>query len=275
MDKIKFLLDKIMMKVYCWTLPRMRSTSLSDDQAYPQICLDAANKYKYFNRFRRNPIYASIVETVTGDIGQKYYDYLAGDKKIADNMDEFKKNDDWGGPIKIAYPNIGEISPTTLRYAKVGYDLKKYFPNLENMRICEIGVGYGGQCRIIDVLFKPSYYCLVDIQPALLLAQRYLGNYLMKAILAFKTMNEIDEDSYDLCVSNYAFSELPRPIQDEYLRKVILRSRAGYITYSDNFTPAEFNSYRVEELEKLIPGVTVIEEEPKTGPNYIIIWGNK
>ncbi len=90
-----------------------------------------------------------------------------------------------------------------------------------------------------------------------------------------KTMNELELQDYDMCISNYAFSELPRYLQDIYLKKVILKSKTGYITYSDNFTPSNFNSYRVEELLKIIPGSIKIAEEPATGPNYIIMWGNK
>ena len=42
---------------------------------------------------------------------------------------------------------IGKISPNTLKYIKVLMDLKKHWKTLDNMEICEIGVGYGGQCR--------------------------------------------------------------------------------------------------------------------------------
>ena len=275
MANLKRFFSRVFTKIYCLSLPRRTSTSLSDNQAYPQICLDAANNFRYFNRFRRNPVYAAIVETVTADLGRKYLDLLLPDKKIMEKIKKFKKNDDWGGPITYNYQELGDISPTTLRYIKVAADLREYFVNLDNFNIGEIGVGYGGQCRIIDVLFSPRSYCLIDIQPALQLTQRYLDNYPINSVLSFKTMNELDYKTYDLCLSNYAFSELPRPLQDIYLKKVILNSKRGYITYSDNFTPASFNSYRVDELLKIIPGAIKIKEEPLTGPNFIILWGRE
>ena len=272
MNKFKRIFEKITAKLYCLGLPSQTSTSLSDNQSYPQVCLDAANNFRYFNKFRRNPIYMAIVETVSFDIGRKYLDFLLKHGDIL-NIEELKKNDKWGGTIESYYPEIGEISPTTLRYIKVVADLRKYFSNLDKLEICEIGIGYGGQCRIIDSVFSPSSYCLVDIHPALLLSKRYLDNYVLNAVLEFRTMNELGYKTYDLCLSNYAFSELPRSIQDVYLKKVILNSKKGYITYSENFTPLSFNSYKVEELLKIIPGSVKVAEEPVTGPNVIILWG--
>ncbi len=271
---MKFI-EKIFTKIYCIFLPRRAGTSLSDNQAYPQVCLDASNKLKYFNKFRRNTVYASIVETVTRELGKKYLKVLEADKQILGYIEEFKKNDNWGGPVTYDYDVVGSISPTTLRYIKVLSDLHNFYGSLDGFNICEIGVGYGGQCRIVNAMFSPYTYSLVDIQPALQLAERYLSNYIIGSILSFKTMNELDYKDYDLCISNYAFSELPRSLQDVYLKKVILKSKMGYITYSDNFTPREFNSYRVEELLKIIPGAIKIDENPVTGPNSVILWGNR
>ena len=86
-------------------------------------------------------------------------------------MDAFKSNDKYGSPFVFDYPGVENISPTTLRYIKVLSDLKKHFGPLDGMNICEIGVGYGGQCRIINSMYRPSTYTLVDIRPALRLGE--------------------------------------------------------------------------------------------------------
>jgi len=73
-------------------------------------------------------------------------------------------------------------------------------------------------------------------------------------------------------ISNYAFTELKRDIQDVYLEKIILNSRHGYITYNDT-TPDWFKSYKKNELVKIIPNSKILEEIPKTAEkNCIIIW---
>ena len=191
------------------------------------------------------------------------------------NIDDLKKNDEWGNPRVFDYPNIGNISPTTLRYIKVLADIKKHFGTIDNHNICEIGVGYGGQCRIINAWFKPATYCLVDIRPALSLAQRFLDNYIINAVLSYKTMNKLEKKDYDFVMSNYAFTELSREIQDIYLAKIILRSKKGYIAYNA-ITPEEFRSYKADELVAMIPDSKILKEEPLTHPNNcIIVWGTK
>ena len=188
-------------------------------------------------------------------------------------MEKFRQNDLHGSPCVYQYPNVGAISPSTLRYVKILSDLKNMFQSLDGLDVCEIGVGYGGQCRIINAQYVPAAYCLVDIKPALLLAQRYLDNYPLKSTLSFSTMNELEKNNYDLVISNYAFTELPRQIQESYLEKVILNSRRGYITCND-INPAEFKSYKKEELLKLTPGAQIIDEAPLTHPNNcVIVWG--
>ena len=143
---------------------------------------------------------------------------------------------------------------------------------MNDIEICEIGVGYGGQCRIINSVYKPTKYHLIDIKPALMLSQRYLDNYILNAVVEYKTMNELESRNYDLVLSNYAFTELPRAIQDVYLRKIILNSNKGYITYNE-ITPDYFNSYTKDELVKIIPRSFVIDEVPLTHPkNCIIAW---
>jgi putative sugar O-methyltransferase len=161
-----------------------------------------------------------------------------------------------------------------LRYVKILSDIKQHFGTVDNFDICEIGVGYGGQCRIINAYSKPATYCLVDIHPALGLARRFLDNYVLNSVLSYKTMNELAGRCYDLVISNYAFSELPRDVQNKYLDKVILNSAPGYITYND-INPKEFNSHTAAELIQLIPGARIFKERPLTHPgNCIIVWAN-
>lgn len=249
------------------------STSLSDNQAYPQFCMRASINYRSFNNFRRHPIYTDVLEHVTEQQGTSYLEAIGADAEILANLEAFKENDRWGNPRLYKYAGIGFVSPSTLRYVKVLKDLKEHFRNLDDLRICEIGVGYGGQCRIINAMFRPSAYVLVDIKAALALAQRFLDNYAVHSALSYKTMNELEVETYDLVISNYAFTEIPRTFQEVYLEKVILRSTRGYITYNE-ITPPAFRSFKAHELIEMIPGSRILKEEPLTHPkNCIIIWG--
>lgn len=270
---MKRLLEKIARKVFFRVTSDRVSTSVSDNLIYPQVCIEASNNYRIFNNFRRDPIYNQILEHVSEELGKKYLEFVANDPEVLAALEKFKANDDYGNPRICSYRDVGEISPTTLRYIKVLVDLKKHFGKLDRLSICEIGVGYGGQCRIINAHYRPREYYLVDIAPVLSLAQRYIDNYPLDSVLVYKTLNELNYKNYDLVVSNYAFTELRRSIQDAYLEKVILRSKRGYITYNE-MTPSEFNSYKAGELIEIIPDSIVLKEEPLTHPkNCLIVWG--
>jgi putative sugar O-methyltransferase len=270
---MKHLLAKAFQKICTKSFPKRISTSLSDNQVYPQVCIEASRDYRLFNNFRRNQIYNEVLEHVSEGLGKDYLQLISNDSDILGAINNFKPNDEYGNPRMFEYSGIGMISPTTLRYVKVLADLKNHFRSLDNLNICEIGVGYGGQCRVINAYYKPATYCLIDIQPALALAQRFLDNYILHSVLTYKTMNELSQRDYDLVLSNYAFTELPRAIQNVYLNKVILKSKRGYITYNE-ITPGKFNSYKSGELIEMIPGSKILKEEPLTHPkNCIIVWG--
>ncbi|TLD81976.1 hypothetical protein LS68_002895 [Helicobacter sp. MIT 05-5293] len=74
-------------------------------------------------------------------------------------------------------------------------------------------------------------------------------------------------------ISNYAFSELNREIQDLYAHHLIANAQKGYITYND-ISPQELRSYKIEEYPKLIgKEIQILEEIPNSHIyNKIIIW---
>lgn len=249
------------------------ATSLSDTGSYVAACRRAASDPAAFDNFRRDPHYTRILEHVSAAQGRAYLELIARDDEIRDAIEVFRPNDLHGNPQRIDYPGVGLFSPSTLRYVKVLADLKFHFGSLDGMRICEIGVGYGGQCRIINAFYRPAGYCLVDLAPALDLARRYLGNFTLGCALSFRTLEAFDGAGFDLVISNYAFTELARPVQDAYLSKVIMKAPRGYITYNE-ISPPGFQSYRAAELTAMIPGARRLEEEPLTHPrNCLIVWG--
>ncbi|MDR0713133.1 MAG: putative sugar O-methyltransferase [Bacteroidales bacterium] len=248
---------------------------MSDNTLYPDFCLKASKDISVFANFRQDKVYRAILEHIDSRTGRLYLNEIKKIRKdLLDNIDKIKENDLYGNPDLHEYDEIGKICSSTLRYAKVSADLLNLFGPLEGYKIAEIGVGYGGQCRVINSVSQPAEYTLIDIEPALLLAQCYLNRYILHSTMRYKTMNELVKEDYDLVISNYAFTELRREIQDVYLEKMILNSKRGYITYNE-ITPEYFKSYKKEELLKIIPHSRIIEEMPLTHPkNCIILWSN-
>lgn len=288
--KIKHLcihyIDRILYKYYYKKLMSQgRKTSISDNHSYPVVCYMASKSEHFFKKFRRNPTYNDVLEHVSRQQGQEYLDIINGNGRLPftdADWDNFSRNDLYGSPVTYPY-RIGsrtvEISPTTLRYAKVLQDLAVLFDARQFRSIAEIGIGYAGECRLLTSYFDNiEVYSLFDLPEVLALAKKYLGKFgkTVTDKICFVDGTQINvEKSYDLVISNYAFSELVRDVQKLYLEKVILKSRAGYMTWN-TLSQDVLDGYSLEELLAKIPGSSTIPEEPLTKENNcIIIWGNR
>lgn len=250
-------------------------TSLSDDGRYLSVCAAAATDPLVFASFRRSRAYVRILEHTTHDQGAEYFRIIARDSPhLLEEIDRFRANDNFGGPRLSNYPEVGRISPSTLRYVKVLSDLERMFGHLTGADVVEIGVGYGGQCRIITSHWAVRSYTLIDLDPVLDLARAYLSRFETKTRLTFASPSSVEPGTYDLCLSNYAFTELTREVQRDYARRVVAGSRSGYMTC--NFISAAFglDSFDRSELVRIHSGTSWVPEEPRTHfDNAILVWG--
>jgi hypothetical protein len=261
---------------------RKGGTSASDMQYYPAFCEWAAQDDTVFTSFRRNAIYIRIVETISRRYGQAYLDcIMSSDYKFSyDDMLRFAQNDSVGNPRVYRYTldnNRIFFSPTTLRYIKVLQDICKMMGTENYERIAEIGVGYGGQCRIISSYCEVKEYTLIDLPEVLALTKKYLDRY--NELPKLKYIDGTREDAfdndkmkYDLVISNYAFSELVREVQNFYMKNVILKSKHGYMIWN-SISYRTLDGYSDEELLQLIPNSRKEMEIPNTvEDDCVIIW---
>ena len=269
----------------------MNRTSVLDVGAYREFCYSASRYSEVFHNFRNHPVFRWAVEYATPQQGANYLEKIFSnvDFKISKKLwDKFLKNDSVGNPLTFEFRNRDNggavtCSPTTLRYIKVLSDLVTYFNVDEIKTVAEIGIGYGGQCKILKNFFQIDTYNLIDLPETLALSEKFLnavnlsnGLRGLRFIDGTHLYHEVDSD---LFISNYAFSELQKSVQDMYIEKVVSKSKAGYITWDAQFSKAQYgiNGYTLDEFLKKIPDAEVIPEEPvSTSPdNRIIIWGNK
>jgi len=235
--------------------------------SFELLCYEAVKNEDVFKTFKRHPDFIPILEHVTYEQGLEYIKEINQD--LLSHIKDFAKNDLIGTPRVYHYPELGiEISPTTLRYVKVLSDLIKLFGSLDNLNIVEIGCGYGGQCNIINTIAKPCSYVIVDLPGVLCLSHKYLKLCEVENVISRHIDSDIDI-GYDLCISNYAFSEIGRNYQDLYTEKIIKNSDMGYMTC--NFIAPE-NLTR-EQIFALKSNHTVYPEKPLTGEgNLIYTW---
>lgn len=172
------------------------------------------NSNSKFKRFRRIYSYREIVENVTFRQGQKYLKRITSHSLLLpSNFSKYVINDLVGKPIRYHYPNIGKVSPTTLRYISVALEIKKLFGDDLSGNIVEIGAGYGGQALILMEFFKIDNYGVYDLDNAQILVQKYLAKVNKTDNLNIYSLEDNVNVLWDLAISNYAFSELPAELQ--------------------------------------------------------------
>lgn len=249
-------------------------TSISDIDDYKNICKMAYENDDVFNTFKQNNDYNFVLEHAEKNVGYGYINYIMSSGLDLTRLNKFKENDEQGSPIKYTYEEpFGLISPTTLRYVKVLSEIEKIFGSLDNKKIIEIGVGYGGQSKILMDYFNVSEYNYVDLPEVLQLTEKYLKKYNYNN-LNFYTYDNLPDKEYDIIISNYAFTECNRDIQTIYLDKIINKSKMGYITgnYIGQFFNVDtMNKYEIKE--KINKESYFINEIPLTHQNnYILLW---
>jgi putative sugar O-methyltransferase len=256
------------------------SNQESDSQAtFYQNAVSTINaNSRAMRRFRRVYDYREILEHVDYSLGRKYIEHAnLNDPQVWSSLNEFKRNDLLGNPRTFYFEEIGRISPTTLRYIAVATDIRREFGNSKLTRIVEIGGGYGGQAAILLRLNMWEEYFIFDLPEVQDLIQQYLS-FIGIGMIDFPKISTPNSHEYDLVISNYAFSELPRKIQDEYLDKVILKARRGFMLMNSGKSDATGRSdgkISVEELRRIIPNLRELPEIPLTSPdNYLLVWQN-
>lgn len=241
-----------------------------DYSAYLNVCREAVTNEEVFKDFKRHPDYTPILEHVSFLQGMEYLlEIERGFPYLLNHIKKFVTNDHIGNPRTYHTKEIEiNISPTTLRYIKVLADLMNLFGRLDTMNIVEIGVGYGGQCKIINDITEFGSYTLVDLPEVLALANKFLDRQGVKNVI-LKNPSD-DMGAYDLCISNYAFTEIGRAYQNIYAEKIIKHSSRGYITCNFLGQGGRMNK---DEIFALRPGGRFLPEKPLTAEgNIIYTW---
>ena len=206
--------------------------TLQDEAATPylNVCNYAANSDEFFKQFKSHPAYRHVLEHVSFEEGQQYLKEI--DIDYLDKLDEVKENDSLGSPVIYEYPSVGEISPTTIRYIKNTSDIINKFGNSFDS-IVEIGGGYGCLCKVLSSFIKFEQYLLLDLEECNLLSRKYLSHFDLPT-LSYRSeeIDEIDEN-FDLLISNYAFSECHKEVQQDYIERFIKKSNNFYIMHNN------------------------------------------
>ena len=255
------------------------SEELSDSQE--GFYLQAVKKFltdpKEFKKFRRDFNYREILEHVSYKLGKEYL--LSGELKFPNFVETVKKYvylDDVGSPIKFHYTGVGRCSPTLIRYVYTAFEIRREIDFASVNSVAEIGAGYGGQFAVLQGECKLGSYTIYDLPEVVLLTKKYLELSAIPNILKVGDFNTGVQPIFDMVISNYAFSELPRSIQEVYLKNVISKASCGYMIMNSgrtNYTGRSTGKMSLDEISTYLPQMRILEEDPLTSPdNYIIVW---
>ena len=275
MTKLKNRVLKLIYKIIEYLKSDFK-LSRSSNKRYPEYCKIASEDNEVFQNFRNNSSYTSVLEHVSPELSKEYYQAL----KNLNYSDDYiysicKILDQPGNPRKIKVNNsISELTGSSLRYLYTGLDIKNKLNLNKMINVVEIGAGYGGQSVILDKILPIENYFYVDLPEVNQLIDRFVGNFNVNFNYTFNTLEDkFDFDSeFDLVISNYAFSELPRNLQNLALNKIINNSKNGYMIINShglekNIFLKKYDFHTVDELKKLIPNLLILEEYPQSHKN--------
>lgn len=257
------------------------NTSITDEFAhigFSTLCARSVDSLAIFSKFRSCTSIIDVLDHVTIDQGREYVSFIREkNPTLLENssLGVAKEIDLIGRPLRWKFSRIGLMSPTILRYLKVYGDLERLFGPISNLQIAEIGIGFGGQTAITAAMGGVKNFKLYDLPVVLELGYKFLNSAKIEGSIDLVDGRNPKECSPDLLISNYAFSELTREVQDRYLQSVILNAPRGYITWNSS-AEEKFSGYTLAELLRTIPNSEVLPEIPLTSPNNsLIVWGHR
>lgn len=212
----------------------------NDLTGYLQACREAD-----INDFKKDQRLNKIFEHCSYAQGKEYMRLIL--KQTPHLLNNKFTNDDKGNPT--LFNIMGRLfSPSTLQYIGVLSNLIKLFGSLDDLKILEIGGGYGGQCKTIMDVYKPACYDIIDLPEVCELQRRYCQAECFEHVTA---------GDYDLVISNYALSEIR---YNEIYIEQLAKCKHGYITCNTDFVQLDFPHRRLPDIST------------EAANNYILVW---
>src|SRR3989344_1434559 len=195
---------------YGWDSPKKEVST-----NYINKCISFVENDDLFTNFKREPDFQKILEGngfEVGEIALKSIDNLREREKFLELLPLFKENEKIGNPQLSFFEGIGELAPSTIRYANTYFEIKKLLGKNIPKKIIEIGGGYGGLCKILSSVYDFEEYILVDLPPVIELCKKYLSNFKeLNGKIKFVYVSKIKNINFfntDLVIADSSLPEL-------------------------------------------------------------------
>jgi len=216
------------------------------------------------NQFKSHPSYNIVLEHVWPSLGGEYLQLIKNEFSNEISSIDIRNfcvvNDSTGNPVRHNYGEILEdgpsfsCSPSSLRYLYQACLILQHLRKLKTtnrlasnpIHLIEIGAGYGGLALAI-MLNNDKFgfekdginsYTLVDLDPVIELQKQYLNNFISFSNMQFKFESastygqNIPNNSNNFLISNYAFGEISRKHQEQYINHLFPKIQHGFFIWN-------------------------------------------
>lgn len=218
---------------------------------YINKCISFVENDALFNNFKREPDFQKILEGNgfdVGDIALKSIDNLGKREEFVELFPLFRENEKIGNPQLLFFEGIGEVAPSTIRYANTYFEIKKLLKKNVPKKIVEIGGGYGGLCKILSSVYNFQEYILVDLPEVIELCKKYLSNFKeLNGKIKFVYVSEIDNIDFsdtDLVIADSSLAECNLQTQLLYTKKILSNSKYIYMIYNTLHDPSGMSNFK-------------------------------
>lgn len=237
---------------------------------YTAALKNLENDPSIFSTFKSNTYFNDILEHTDFTFGERYQDLIRSEfnEEPKNFIEVIKRNDSIGGPVKYAFGDI-TMSPSNLRYIYHALLIKskclRWFPNKKNIRILEIGGGYGGLCLYLKSIYKECDidYTIIDLPEPSNLQNKFLKEVGVQNArsISCKKIDDLSNEKFDLVISNYCLSEISLENQEEYFKKLIINCDKKFYIWNYLTRKRKLFFFKTKDIEFLDKKDYIIEPE--------------
>lgn len=255
--------------------------SVSSTMAWPLACAALADGIWQSSMFRRRRAVREVVETLAPSDGRYFARWIMSVRPELFEIPLVDRANNWGDPLQAPSWILGTKkpwSPTSLRYLAHALWMEMRGFTSRNATVVEVGVGYGGLGAMMAAVSGVNWVPM-DLPPVLRAAEVH-----MKELGLDQNIRRLGQsDGMFSFVSNYAFTELSAPLQNEYIETTVRHALKGLILSNASQFASRIggkdNQQLVTDLRKAGVDASCVWDSPLLGPsdkmfgNCVIQWG--
>ena len=255
------------------------SGSVSGTMLWPLACKALADGTWSSRDFRRRRAVRQVVETLAPMDGRHFARWIKSVRPSLLAHSTARAANAWGDPIQAPGWILGTAeswSPTSLRYLAHALWLEESGFTKPKGAAVEVGVGFGGLAAMMAAVSEVGTHLvdLPDVERAAKLQMKELG---LEDFVASKV-----SPGEGFCfVSNYAFTELNRDLQDEYVERYARHAESGVIASNARIFSEGIGGRSNEKLVRRLHDAgldaRIVADSPMLGPSdrmcgNVLIW---